>query len=263
MRKARDHQSGDAPTIKSARRVLDILEYLKVTRQPISTTDLATSFNWPISSTAALLKSLASLGYLVFDRPTRTYRASVRVGLLGGWSYDDGLDTVRINRLLQRLAVASGVSVHVAARNDVYCQCVEVITNCAQSRAAVGSKRYLSESTLGLTLLATEDDQAAERILRRINAEQADPQNRLKIARAMERIRAIRARGYAFEPGDQPCDTAWMVRLVSQPNRQLLAVGLAASQQEMMPRQPAFANLLDSTVREICVEADYDMLRTA
>ena len=134
---------------------------------------------------------------------------------------------------------------------------------CAQARAAIGSKHYLSESVLGLTLLAMEDDQAAERILRRINAEQADPQSRFKTARAIERIRAIRARGYAFELGDQPCDTAWMAKLVSQPNRQLLAVGLAGTQQEMMPRQPMFANLLDDTVQKICVETDYDMLRTA
>jgi DNA-binding IclR family transcriptional regulator len=261
MKKAQlDH---GAAIIKSARRVLDILEYLKATRHPICTTDLATTLDWPISSTASLLKSLVSLGYLVFDRTSRTYRASVRVGLLGGWSYDDELDTVQISRLIEQLAAASGLSVYLATRNDIYCQCVQVVARCANAEAVVGSKRYLSESTLGLTLLAAEDDQSAERILRRINAEQDTARPRVDTALTMGRVRAIRARGYAFEPGNNSGDPSWMAKLVRPSNLQLLVLGMVGSRQEMMPRQPLLANLLDDTIRAIGLESKGRMLRTA
>jgi hypothetical protein len=50
------------PNVKSAIRVLEVLEQFGEMRQPLRLKDIASSLHYPVSSTAALLKSLATLG---------------------------------------------------------------------------------------------------------------------------------------------------------------------------------------------------------
>lgn len=187
-------------TVKSAKRVLQILELFGERRCPLSTTEIALHLNYPISSTAALLKSLSCLGYLFFDRRSRTYEASLRVGLLGGWMHSQGTGYSRLDRLTERLATDSGQTVVLAIRNDVHIQYVKVLSPESNVRfyLPLGSRQRLVDTTMGRTLLALEEDAFIERLVWRANAERTEDQKSVDLAVIREEIAAIRRRGYAY-----------------------------------------------------------------
>src|SRR5271170_5555942 len=72
-------------TVKSAARVLAILEYFDDVQRSSTITEISEELGYPQSSTSALMRSLVSLGYLNYDRHARTFVPSTRVALLGSW----------------------------------------------------------------------------------------------------------------------------------------------------------------------------------
>src|SRR3546814_3014450 len=77
--------SSEPSVVKSAGRVLRILEYFDSVQREACVSEISRTLKWPQSSTSVLLKSLVSLGYLQNDRFRRTYRPTRRVCLLGNW----------------------------------------------------------------------------------------------------------------------------------------------------------------------------------
>src|ERR1700740_2583728 len=77
--------SSAARSIKSAHRVLEILEYFDQDRRHATVMDMSRTLNYPQSSTSELLRSLTRLGYLHYNRYRRTYTPKARVALLGAW----------------------------------------------------------------------------------------------------------------------------------------------------------------------------------
>jgi DNA-binding IclR family transcriptional regulator len=190
----------ETATVKSAKRVLQILELFGERRCAMSTTDIALQLNYPISSTAALLKSLASLGYLYFDRRSRAYEASLRVGLLGGWMHSHGKGFGRLDRITDRLAVDSRQTVVLAIRNDIHIQYVKVLSPDSNVRfyLPVGSRQRLVDTIMGRSLLALEDDAFVERLVWRANAERTAEQNSVDLAVIREEIAEIRKSGHIY-----------------------------------------------------------------
>lgn len=77
-----------AGIIKSAKRVLVLFECFAECRRPLSVTDVVRGLEYPQSSASALLKSLARLGYLDYDRHERLYVPTLRSSLFGCWMQD-------------------------------------------------------------------------------------------------------------------------------------------------------------------------------
>ena len=76
-------------TVKSARRVLEILELFAQGLRQATVMDVANALTYPQSSTTALLSTLTTLGFLRFDPTDRTYSPTLRVMLLGSWMQDE------------------------------------------------------------------------------------------------------------------------------------------------------------------------------
>ncbi len=74
--------------IKSARRVFEVLEYFDDVRRPASLHDIVSHFGYPLSSGYSLLKSIVAMGYLDYDKASRTYMPTMRVATLGHWVQD-------------------------------------------------------------------------------------------------------------------------------------------------------------------------------
>ena len=70
-------------TVKSARRVLEVLELFAERRGPLTVGEVAAALAYPQSSASVLLQSLVALGYLVHDRGQRTFLPTLRVAFLG------------------------------------------------------------------------------------------------------------------------------------------------------------------------------------
>lgn len=250
----------DSATVKSARRALQILEYLKEIRRPAGTTDIAMALNCPISSTSALLKSLASLGYLLFDRRARTYQASVRVGLLGGWHYEGGLDPVEVDDAMERLATETSSAVFLATRNDVHAQYIKIVAGGQQQHLPlIGTKHFLTQSAAGMLMMSTDEDSVIEKMIRRINAELPSDQGKVGVRETVERISSMRARGYAQVQGRGPREPAVVAKLIAAPNTQLLAMGIFAGRDDFPSRLPFLANALGAAISSLSALRHQDL----
>ena len=65
--------------VKSAHRVFEILELFAEDRTPRRPVEVARQMHYPVSSTAALLRTMTACGYLAFEPRSRTYFPSVRL----------------------------------------------------------------------------------------------------------------------------------------------------------------------------------------
>ena len=117
----------DQSVVKSAARTLEIFEYFDEARRPAHIQEVALALGYPHSSTAALLRSLADLGYLEFSVEDKTYFPSIRVSLLGHWVGDEVLPLRRIQQQMRDIAEQTQMTVVLGAVSGGYCQYVRVI----------------------------------------------------------------------------------------------------------------------------------------
>jgi len=83
--------------VKSAMRVLQILEYVSTVEHGVTHSTIASALNIPGSSTTALLRDLRDTGYLLFDEPTGRYSVGPRV-LQVSTAYMRNLNIVRVGQ---------------------------------------------------------------------------------------------------------------------------------------------------------------------
>lgn len=192
----------DTTVIKTAGRVLEVLEYFREQRRPLSVREIAERFSYPLSSASVLVKSIATLGYLSYDQQLRAYFPTLRVAALGEWIYDALLQGGHIRELLEEIARATGETVLLAIQNDLHAQYVHVVpsSQTIQFNLPVGTKRLLVSSGAGWSLLAAQDDAAVEKIFHRtLQRLPDDPAvQTLSLPSLLESVRRTRANGYSF-----------------------------------------------------------------
>jgi DNA-binding IclR family transcriptional regulator len=184
--------------VKSAMRALEILEFFKKVRQPRAMSEIASALGYPQSSTTVLLKTLISLGYLNFDRRERLYFPTVKVTSLGDWVPKALFGTGRVIEAMKDVHVATGETVSINTKNDIYLQYVQIIQSVHALRFHVdeGELRPLTRSAVGWLLMSTMNDDMVDNVIRRANIATAKPADRVKVPDMMEKIRSIRGKGY-------------------------------------------------------------------
>jgi DNA-binding IclR family transcriptional regulator len=186
--------------VKSASRAIRILEFFASVRQPKTMSDIAAALDYPQSSCTVLLKTLVALGYLNFDRRQRVYFPTPKVTSLGEWVPSALFGTSRVIEAMRDVHAATGETVSIGARNDVYLQYIQIIQSIHALRFHVdeGTLRPLTRSAVGWMLISTLPDDKIDNIVRRANIATDDVSERVTIASMMERMRKIRKNGYCF-----------------------------------------------------------------
>jgi DNA-binding IclR family transcriptional regulator len=190
----------DPKRVKSAGRVLEILEFFDDIQRESTVMEIADTLGYPQSSTSALLRSLVDMGYLDYAPNRRTYITSNRVALLGSWTNSDIFREGAIISMMKELNEETRDTVVLAMRNGLYMQYIHVIqaTNPARLHITLGTARPLAASSAGYALLSTLSDEEVTRIVMRINAEAADGEPLLRVRDLHQTLAGIRERGYAF-----------------------------------------------------------------
>lgn len=180
--------------IKSAVRVLEVLEFFRQHKAPVSLKVIAERLDYPASSATVLLKNLTALGYISYDRVARTYFPTLRVAALGDWISHELFGQGEIFELMQDLHAATGETVSIALQNDVYLQHIRVIQSAHPLRfhTEEGSLRPLTQSATGWLLLSTHNDAAVEKLVRRANIAIPRSQDRQPLDLMQERIKLAR-----------------------------------------------------------------------
>lgn len=186
--------------VKSAGRVLQILELFDILRREALVSEVSDLLDLPQSSTSVLLRSLVVMGYLTFNPRTRAFGPTTRVALLGSWVNGPLLSDGPLMRLLHRVNARTGQAVVLAARNQNWAQYIHVVQALSAVRVFLvkGTRRPLVCSGTGLTLLADREDGEIKRIGTRFNAEAGEGVPRICLATLLERVAEVRTNGYAF-----------------------------------------------------------------
>ncbi len=237
-----------AGVVKSARRVFEVLELFDRERRPLSLKDVCAALRYAPSSGAALLKSLVVLGYLDYDRGTRSYFPTMRIAVLGGWVEDALFGGGAILRLMKRLHETTGETVMLAAQSDLSAQYIHSVHGAEPLQGAVspGTLRPLANSGMGWLLLSRQPEDAIERLCRRIDIAQGRRVDRMALRR---NIAAVRADGYVFSRHTVRRGMGIIAMLLPQaPFGRTFALGIAGSVANLESKQ---AQILDSLRRGI------------
>jgi len=186
-------------TIKTARRIFEVLEYFEDVQRPISLKELANRYDYPTSSAAALLKSMVALGYLSYDGYNRTYMPTMRIGQMGAWLSSGIFGESAILALVEHLSEQLDELVNISTQSGLYAQYIHCIQTRKRLRFDVrpGEIRPLAISGVGRTLLSMHTDVEIARLVRRINATCPVPE-RIALDELMKIVNGIRRDGYMF-----------------------------------------------------------------
>ena len=231
--------------VKSAARVLEIFEMFDEVRRPANIQDVAEHLGYPHSSTGALLKSLATLGYLEFDPLTRAFFPSIRISMLGHWIENESLPVRTVQHLMSALMEATGCTVVTAIQSGVYAQYIKVLQGTSAIRYHVkpGIRRLLHECTLGRTLLAQMDDLSASKLIEQCLVQSEGEKG--AVTQVMREIKKIRRQGYAFYSGlVVPDGTLLAVPLPLDLRGRPAAVGIAAPKGQIEARKDELIELI-------------------
>lgn len=186
-------------SVKSAVRVLDLLEYFDRIERPASVGDIARGLDWPQSSTSMLVASLVSCGYLAYATDGRRLRPTARVSLLGRW-IDTRVADDRVAGLMADLSAATGETVLLGTLSDITCIYVEVVPATRAMRLHIprGTTRPIAASGMGLLLLSALDDTAIAARLDRIGRLAPPGITAVQRKAVMAEVETIRRTGFAI-----------------------------------------------------------------
>ncbi len=237
--------------VKSATRVFDILELFARERRELSASEVSQLCGYPQSSTSELLRTMAALGYLHFDRGERTYMPTARVNLLGNWIGERLFHEGRTLALMRDIRDQTGQTVILGTENGLRAQYIHVIEGTAIVRmhAITGTLRPLAKCGTGLLILSTYPDSMVRKIIRRLNAESAAAEDQVSIPDLMDKLTLARQRGYAISMnlvlrGGGTIAT----ELPERANGRLLVVAIAASDTVLVQQEKYYAQVLKNGI---------------
>ncbi len=156
--------------VKSADRVLDLLELLGRRARPLSHTEIAQALAIPKSSLTQLLRNLVGRGYLAFAPGPNTYALGEAVFALLR-NRDGNVDLVAAARpILERLTAATHESSALSLLRDDYVErvCGVDSPQALTYRMTLGTRFLLYSSSIGKAVLAALPNAERERYLARV-----------------------------------------------------------------------------------------------
>lgn len=193
--------------VKSAARILDILELLGRARAPLSLKEIALELGYPASSAHGLLTTLVIKGYAARDTADRyLLNAAYRNG--PGWASGPDAELIAVSEPIMRdLRDQCGETVMLGVLNQDLM--LRIIAKCVANRAV----RYDSPfsggvpsycSAMGRVLLAAKDGKAIDRYLAGERLIKLTPLTVTSKSQLRHLFRDARERGYAVS--DQEVD---------------------------------------------------------
>jgi IclR family KDG regulon transcriptional repressor len=190
--------------VKSARRVLEVLECLAESSSGVTFPQLADGLGLPKSSLHALLTTLMEQGWIYLHEPTRKYRIGLRLWQVAQ-SYS-GLDS------LAHLAVKHLAAVRDEVNETVQLAVLEGIDNVYIAKvesdhplrlvSQVGTRLPAYATGLGKVLLAYLDPAEFRRRMAKVTIERFTTRTVSTINALEEGLADIRMRGYGEDEGE-------------------------------------------------------------
>lgn len=215
--------------VKSARRVMQLLEYFDEIRSDASVTDISRGLGIPQSSTTELLRSLTELGYLAQLPGTRRYRPTHRVALLGTWIPAPYLAEGRLVQMMEHLGEVTRETIILGEQSNTVMRYIYVVPSRQPMRLHVGpgTERPVARSGLGKLFLSTLPERKVRDILKRVEAERRPDEPGVIFSEIEPELAEIRRRGYHLTTrGVNPGAGIVGMMLPDSPGHPTLALGI-------------------------------------
>ncbi len=187
--------------IKSATRVLDILELLAADPQGITVSQISSKLGIPRSSAHGLVHTLLRRGYLTPEHPhSKAFRLGVRLIQLG-LNVGDRLELRAVARpTLERLVSATHDTALMVVAEDGQLVYVDKVVSDARSVRTdprLSGRAPLHASSLGKALLAALDDDSVGAVVDRAGMSRFTSFTMTEKADLLADLRRTRERGYS------------------------------------------------------------------
>lgn len=214
--------------------------------------EIAAHYDWPASSTSALMASLVTLGYLEYEPRKRVYRPSVRVALLGNWVQGNLLKEGQLTRLMEHLNAATGETIVLAAQNGQQSQYLRVLqgTNALRLHLHIGTVRPLFGSGTGNMLLSAMDGAAIRKQVRRFNAT-CPPARRVDIDEVLASVAHHRAKGYSMSLNQVTMHSGLIAMLLpTEAGDQPLVLGISGLTVRLLEHEQQYVRLMRKAMKD-------------
>jgi DNA-binding IclR family transcriptional regulator len=205
--------------VKSAHRVLELLEFFAEWRRPATIKDISQSLGYPQSSTSVLLRSLKESGHFDHDPRTGLYSPNIRLALTTAWIEEQLYTEQSLLRMMEKVLDRTGHTVMIGKREGSNVRYLHVLqaTRAGSFTSKTGLLRPLFRSATGKILLTTLVEREIGRLLQNANAHEANPSDRVDIDSALHSRKQALLDGYAVSRGTSVPGAAALAVLLPTP----------------------------------------------
>lgn len=238
--------------VKSATRVLDLLEYLSRPAGAQRVTDIAEALDIPQSSASMLISTLEARGYV--ERHGRGYRIARRYADVGWVSGELGA-LIRTSRpYMAELTELTGESTFLGILNTSHdMEYVEKVTSASPLRydADLGPRAAYA-TTNGLVLLSALSDAELEDYIAKTQFKALTPVTITSGSQLLEAIHKVRAQGYATLIDSHVVGAAGVsVGVRNQQGNTVAALCVIAPESRFVPKARSITEALRKTCSDI------------
>ncbi len=233
--------------VKSVKRTIDVLELFDRTRRFMSLTEVSDALDLPTSSAQELLRSLVSLGYLSFDRRSRSYRPTLRVAVLGDWIERSLFGEGRYQVLMNELRDLTGESVGIGCESDLDVQFLQILTGTypLTLNLKAGDKAPLCTSAMGRALLSKRPVKHVQSLLRRHNSAIENPVDNVSWSELESALDFVTHSGYAVSREHTPHGLAGIAMVLpNTPDDSPIVIGVSGPAERIKAQQEKIVSLM-------------------
>lgn len=241
------------PTVKSAMRTLDIIEYVVAHPAGLAAQDIAAALQIPVSSLSYLLATLCERDYL--RREGRIYVAGTGLERLrlppSAMSIEDRV-APQVRAL--RRALNETTSFFTVAGWEIEARVTETSEQALRYSVSVGARTPLHCMAAGKAILSAFDEATLDRYFAETVREPFTPLTLTQEAALRDQVAAVRATGFAFTDEEYTQGVCGIARAVKMGNDGVGALAIAmpklrytaAAQAEIMHRLAAASAAIES-----------------
>lgn len=235
--------------IKSACRVLEILEFFDQSHSSATVMDIARTLGYPQSSTSELLRCLVSLGYLRYNRYSRIYSPTVRVGLIGAWVQPNFFRDGLLLSTIDTVAQATGHTVVLSSAMNYVVQHLHVVAGSKPDSVQVNinDTESLLHSPAGRLLLSSYSAAHIRSAIHRLNAEEENPDLRVRLQETVNELAQLRSRGWTTEIDREAGHGAVVAMIPPQRGAQRIVLSVVAAVDIIEDHEEEIYGIIKST----------------
>ena len=195
----------DANKAKTARRVIEVLEFFDEHRRHATVMEIARRYNRPQSSTSELLAILVEMGLLYKDPASRSYTPTPRAAMLGSVAQPSLVRDGRLSMLIDQLVAQTGLGMTLMGIVGLDTQIFRwtrgssPVATTTPNGLSGGLRERLCDSAAGWLLLSTIAPERRDGMVRRLRAETPSDRS-FNQGDLSERIHDCKRQGHVVGP---------------------------------------------------------------